>query len=79
MNAFGIRAASSMFASGGTVIKVKKYINHPKNGEVAFDYDFSLLELAEPIQFNDRMQPIALPEEDLKVPDDAMCEISGWG
>lgn len=55
-------------------------MNHPKNGQTtSFDFDFSLLELSEPLQFNDKVQPVALPEEDLEVPDGSMCEISGWG
>lgn len=69
-----------MSSSGGTVIKVQKYLNHPENGrKTQFDYDFALLELSEPLQFSEKVQPVALPDEKLEVPDAAMVEISGWG
>lgn len=77
--ALSIRVGSSKYASGGKLIKLKKYITHPKYSAGRFDFDFSLLELSEQLQFGDQIQPIALPKEDLKIPDGAMCEISGWG
>lgn len=76
---FAVRAGSAESASGGTLVKVKKYIKHPKNGRTAFDYDFALLKLQEPLEFDDQIQPIALPDEQLDIPDDALVEISGWG
>lgn len=60
-------------------MKLKKYITHPKYNAGRFDYDFSLLELEETLQFGDKIQPVALPQDDLEILDDTMVEISGWG
>lgn len=78
-NNLEVRVGSSKSASGGTLIKLKKYITHPKYDASRFDYDFALLELDESLKFEERTQPVALPEEDLKIPDGAMVEVSGWG
>lgn len=74
-----VRIGSSESASGGTLIKLKKYITHPKYDASRFDYDFSLLELDEPVEFGRKVKAVALPEDDLKIPDGAMVEVSGWG
>lgn len=58
---------------------MKNYVNHPKYNRARLDYDFSLLELEKPLEFNDKVQAITLPNEDFKIPDGTMCEISGWG
>lgn len=50
-------------------VKVKRIINH-ENYKFP-DYDFSLLELAEPLNFDDKIQPIALPNADLQIRDGA--------
>lgn len=36
-----------------------------------------MLELDEPLQFSETIQPIALPDED--VDDSTICLVSGWG
>lgn len=43
------------------------------------DYDFALLELKKPIEFDDTKQPIKLHNFDESFGDDTMCFISGWG
>lgn len=77
--ALTIRVGSSKHASDGTIIQIKNYINHPKYNGATFDYDFSLLEVENTLHFNDKIQSIALPSENLKVYEGTMCEISGWG
>lgn len=74
-----VRVGSSESGSGGTLIKLKKYITHPKYEASRFDYDFALLELDDKLKFDEQTQPIALPEADLKIADGSMVEISGWG
>lgn len=58
---------------------MKNYENHPKYNGIRLDFDFSLLELEDELEFNDKVHPITLPNKDLNVPDGTMCEISGWG
>lgn len=77
--AFSVRVGSSKHASGGTLIKLKNYVNHPKYNEATVDYDFALLELENSLEFNDKVKSITLPNQDLGLYDGTMCEISGWG
>lgn len=43
------------------------------------DYDYALLELKKPIEFDDTKQPIKLHNFDENFGDDTLCFISGWG
>lgn len=79
MNALSVRVGSSKHASGGSAIKVKSLVMHPKYNNIRVDYDFSLLELEKPLTFTDKIQSIILPDENSAVPDGKLCEISGWG
>lgn len=74
-----VRVGSSKHTSGGTTIKLKNYVNHPKFNAVTLDYDFSILELENALEFNDKVRSISLPNENLKIYDGTMCEISCWG
>lgn len=74
-----VRVGSSKHGSDGTLLKLKKYITHPKYVAAKFDFDFSLMELEKSLQFSDKIQAIDLPEDDLKIADESLCEISGWG
>lgn len=46
---------------------------------INIDYDFSLLELEESIEFNEQTQPIALVDKDQVLIDNTMCLVTGWG
>lgn len=78
-----LRAGSNEHKKGGDYyIILRNAVKHPlyKNFNYNYyDYDFALLELKYPLDFSDKIKPIALPNEDFNVPDGAMCEISGWG
>ncbi|XP_055325957.1 trypsin 5G1-like [Sitodiplosis mosellana] len=74
-----VRVGSSRYASGGSTIKVKKVYRHEKYNASITDFDFSLLELAEPLSFGDAVKPIALPSEDIKIADGVEVLVSGWG
>lgn len=78
-NTFSVRVGSSKHTSGGMVMKIKNYVNHPKYNGARLDYDFSLLELEKALKFNDKVQSITLPNENSKIFDGTLCEISGWG
>lgn len=74
-----VRVGSSYHASGGQLAAVKKIIRHEKYDPYIIDYDFSLLELREPLKFTESIQAVALPEQDGEVPTGGACSISGWG
>lgn len=60
-------------------MKVAKIIQHEKFDYSIIDYDFSLLLLETPLEFNDNVQAIKLPELDEELEDGSMLEVTGWG
>lgn len=58
---------------------MKRAIRHPKNRFLRNDYDFALLKLTKSLIFNERIQPISLPNVDTIIADGTMCRVSGWG
>lgn len=74
-----VRIGSSRHRSGGIIVNVKHIFQHPKYNSKLQDYDFSIYELVEPLNFTNRVQPIALPDADTKILDGTMCRVSGWG
>lgn len=74
-----IRMGSSTHATNGTLVKVKRIVQHENFDYYTIDYDFSLLELADNIEYDSNKQNISLPHQDQKVPDDTLSLVSGWG
>lgn len=78
-----LRVGSNNRNKGGEYyVTVRNAVKHPlyKNFRYEYyDYDFALLELDDRLYISDKVKPIKLPNEDFKVPDGAMCEVSGWG
>lgn len=74
-----IRAGSSAHRKDGELLDVKRVVQHAKFNYATIDYDFALLELAEPLEFDDTKQPIKLHDFDENFEDGTMCFISGWG
>ncbi|XP_062556158.1 trypsin 5G1-like [Armigeres subalbatus] len=74
-----VRAGSSRHATDGQLYRVKKVYQHPQYNPVIIDYDFSLLELEEPIIFGDSCQAVNLPKKDQPVEEGTCLQVSGWG
>lgn len=73
------RIGSSNNNQGGTVYKVKRIIQHEKFDPRTMDFDFSLLELTEEIEFNENARAIALANEQDEIEVDTICLVTGWG
>jgi trypsin len=74
-----VRVGSSFFASGGTIVRISRIIDHPSYDSRTIDYDYSILELAEKLQFSDSVQPIPIPEQGEEVPEGFLLQTLGWG
>lgn len=74
-----IRAGSKSHRVGGTVVQVSEIVNPDEYDSEVYDYDFSLLQLAEPLNFTNKVQSVALPNATYTVEDDESCQVSGWG
>jgi trypsin len=78
-NALRVRVGSSQHAEGGQLVNVKRVVQHEKFNYNTIDFDFSLLELAEELEFDTVKQKVKLPEQDEPVKDGTLCEVTGWG
>lgn len=58
---------------------VKRIISHPDYNQMTFDYDIALLELSEPLEFSNTIQPICLPSSSHVFPAGMSCWVTGWG
>lgn len=74
-----VRVGSTTHRSGGKIIALKRIVRHPKHNASIADFDFSLLELAEPLTFSDQIQPVPLPKANAKIRDGTNVLVSGWG
>ncbi|XP_011694179.1 PREDICTED: trypsin-1-like isoform X2 [Wasmannia auropunctata] len=62
---------------GGVFYPVKRIVQHPAYNFLTIDYDIALLEIDGEITFNDRVQPVKLPEKELA--SGTMVNVTGWG
>ncbi|XP_072250598.1 suppressor of tumorigenicity 14 protein homolog [Leuresthes tenuis] len=69
----------NQFKMDGVMRKVKRIITHPNYNDFTFDYDISLLELTEPLEFTNTIQPICLPSSSHIFPAGMPCWVTGWG
>ncbi|NXI95535.1 OVCH2 protein, partial [Psophia crepitans] len=58
---------------------VKQYIIHPSFNETTMDSDIALLQLAEPLEFNQYVRPVCLPAQEEVVQPSRVCVVTGWG
>ena len=64
------------------VMEVEMIIGHPDYVEnTTYDYDFALVKLAAPVEFNDHVAPACFPSEadNIEVDDKSVCVVTGWG
>lgn len=74
-----IRLGSSEYARGGELVKIKTIHQHEKFDPYTIDFDYSILELENPISFDKTKQPVMLPKQDEDVKDGTNAVVSGWG
>ncbi|KAL0896045.1 hypothetical protein ABMA27_012026 [Loxostege sticticalis] len=72
-----VTVGTNSLVSGGQSYGVEKIIVHEAYDENLIANDVSLIKLAQDIEFNDRVQPISLPDAD--TPAGADLLLTGWG
>lgn len=68
-----------MRSNGGSVFTIKRIVNHENFTLMNFNFDFALLELSEPLNFTNKIQPIELSGVNDAIQDEQLCKTSGWG
>lgn len=63
----------------GQILKVKPFVQHDDYFSHAHDFDYSLLELAQPVEYSNLIQAVILPTADNLVEDRTLCAVVGWG
>ncbi|KAG1951968.1 suppressor of tumorigenicity 14 protein homolog isoform X1 [Pimephales promelas] len=58
---------------------IKTIITHPSYNEMTYDYDISLLELSQPLNFSNTVHPICLPASTHVFSAGSSCFVTGWG
>lgn len=74
-----MRVGSTNQTTGGSSINIQRFYQHPKYNRRTIDYDVSIVQLALTLNYNDQIQPIALPNANTTFADDTICLVSGWG
>jgi len=74
-----VRVGSSTHSSNGTLVPVKNIFVHKQFDYSKIDYDYSLLELVEPLKLDERRQLVTLPRPFELVRDNTTCLVTGWG
>ncbi|XP_051966125.1 suppressor of tumorigenicity 14 protein-like [Xyrauchen texanus] len=58
---------------------LKTIITHPNYDQMTYDYDISLLELSQPLNFTNTVHPICLPAPSHLFASGTSCFVTGWG
>lgn len=75
-----VRAGSSFHNKGdGKLLAVKRIVQNENFNRQTIDYDFALLELEEPIDFDQTKQAIKLHNFDDVFVDNTTTLVTGWG
>lgn len=74
-----VRLGSSESSRNGQLLRLAKIVQHEKFNFTNVDYDFSLLQLQHPIEFDETRKAIKLPEAEQMFVDGDPCFVSGWG
>lgn len=77
---YNVRVGATHKYNDGQLVTAQKVIIHEKFAASVEDYDYALIQLDEPLQFTDAIQPIPLPNVgDAPTGPGTVCLISGWG
>ncbi|XP_017769450.1 PREDICTED: transmembrane protease serine 9-like [Nicrophorus vespilloides] len=78
-NDLRIRAGSSIYSEGGQLVEVETVIPHERYNAFTQDYDIAILKLKYPLKYNERINPVKLPEDDFYPAPGTNVFVSGWG
>ncbi|XP_017051290.1 trypsin-1 [Drosophila ficusphila] len=77
---YAIRAGSSEWAQGGSYIRVKRIVPHPKFHEpTRMNNDIAIVQLQQPLVYSEEIQPINLVSTQNRIQPTAQLFVSGWG
>lgn len=78
-NRLSVRVGSSYHRNGGSIVQVKRIIQHQSYKPRTMDYDIALLELDQQVNSSNSIETVALPNQNTNVVDGTLCVVAGWG
>lgn len=78
-SAFTVRVGSSIRNSGGVVVSLETYHQHPDFDYWYIDYDISVLHFASELSFGTSVGPVPLPALNQVIPAGTSSVVTGWG
>ncbi|XP_054844504.1 acrosin-like [Eublepharis macularius] len=69
----------SQLGPSAQVRSIKRLVEHEQFNPTTYNNDIALVELSQPVECNDYVQPACLPDGNLKIHDDSRCYFSSWG
>ncbi|XP_037029541.1 trypsin-3-like [Bradysia coprophila] len=75
-----VRAGSSNSASGGQVIQVLRYVNHPQYSHITLNNDIAVMHLVSALDLSPAgVATIGMPAQNAGVAAGTLARVSGWG
>lgn len=72
-----IIVGTNKWKSGGKHYKGEKFIRHEDHDNPRRSHDIALIRLQEPIEFNEKVQPIKISSKEVKAGEN--LKVTGWG
>ncbi|XP_068100111.1 serine protease 33-like isoform X1 [Hyperolius riggenbachi] len=69
----------SLISPSRIVIGIKRLVVHPYGGNSGDAGDIALVQLANPVPYNNLIMPVCLPSSTVKFPCGTECWVTGWG
>lgn len=79
LTAWTIRAGSSYWNSGGSVVQLRSLTRHAQYVPRTYDYDILIIKLATPLTLGAGVQPVSLAQVGSTLADGQNIQVSGWG
>lgn len=76
---FAVRIGSTSKTSGGLYLPASLAIYHPLYDDENLDNDIAVLKVSEPLEFDENISSIALPDPEPEFVGGDLARISGWG
>ncbi|XP_053619219.1 achelase-1-like [Plodia interpunctella] len=79
LSVFRIRAGSTNLSSGGTTVRISRYVVHERYNPITFDNDIAVVVLSSRLRQSASVNFVAIPRQGYVVSDNATVVHAGWG
>lgn len=76
---FALRVGSRYTNKDGLYLATSQVIYHPLYNDVTFENDIAIIKIEEPLEFDESISPISLPDNEITFDDGDLVTVTGWG